>query len=97
MCYSIPKLQKEATQYHVERSVVGVVKTQYVDEEAIRHYIKSSGIKIGAICDALGISRQAFRAKCKGDISFRASEVYVLCDMARIPSDERAKIFCLKG
>ena len=74
-----------------------MVKTQYIDVVKLEYYIKKSDVKIGAICKALGISRQAFDKKRRGEISFRASEVYVVCDMLKIPYEERPKIFCLKG
>lgn len=71
-----------------------MVKTQYVDTEVLNDYIKKSDYKIGAIVDALGISRQAFDKKRKGLTAFRASEVYVLCSMCKIPDDVKPKIFC---
>ena len=60
-------------------------------------YIKDSGLRIDFIVNTLGISRQAFDKKRKGLISFRAPEVYVLCDLLKIPLDEKPKIFCLNG
>ena len=74
-----------------------MVKTQDVDNELLTYYLKESGVKIGLICNKLGISRQAFDRKRKGLISFRASEVYVLCDILHIPDDVKPKIFCLSG
>jgi len=71
-----------------------MVKTQYVDSDALNFYIKKSGIKIGTIVDSLGISRQAFHKKRYGGIAFRASEIYVVCDLLKIPEEEKAKIFC---
>ena len=71
-----------------------MVKTQYVDSDALTYYIKKSGIKIGMIVSALGISRQAFHEKRHGRIAFRGSEIYVLCDMLKIPDAEKPKIFC---
>lgn len=74
-----------------------MVKTEYVDTEALDSYIDKSGLRIGYIADVLGISQQAFGRKRVGDISFRASEVYVLCDLLKIPADEKPKIFCTKS
>lgn len=71
-----------------------MVKTQYVDSDALTYYIKKSGMKIGTIVDALGISRQAFHKKRYGFIAFRAAEIYVVCDLLKIPEDEKEKIFC---
>ena len=72
-----------------------MVKTQYVDSDALDIYIKNSGLKIGTIVDKLGISRQAFHKKRYGKISFRASEIYVICDLCKIPEDIKPKIFCV--
>lgn len=74
-----------------------MVRTQDVDTELLNEYIKKSGYRIDYIVDTLGISRQAFDRKRKGNISFRAPEVYVLCDMLKIPDDIKPKIFCLNG
>lgn len=72
-----------------------MVKTEYVNKELLDDYIKRSGLKIAFIAETLGISVQAFRSKCVGKISFRASEVYVLCDLLKIADDDKPKIFCL--
>lgn len=74
-----------------------MVKTQYVDTEMLDKYISDSGLRIGFIVDTLGISRQAFDKKRKGEIAFRAAEIYVLCDLCKIPNNVRPKIFCLTG
>lgn len=74
-----------------------MVKTLYIDSDLLTEYIQKSGVKIGKIAANLGISRQALNLKRKGIISFRASEVYVLCDMLCIPDDMKSKIFCLSG
>lgn len=74
-----------------------MVRTQDVDTELLNEYIDKSGYRIGFIVDTLGISREAFNRKRKGKISFRAPEVYVLCDMLKIPEDVKPKIFCLNG
>lgn len=74
-----------------------MVRTQDVDTELLNEYIKKSGYRIDYIVDTLGISRQAFDRKRKGNISFRAPEVYVLCDILKIPEDVKPKIFCLNG
>lgn len=72
-----------------------MVKTQYVDTGLLDEYIKNSGLRIGFICETLGISRQAFSKKCKGKYAFRGSEVYVLCDLLHIDNDTKPKIFCV--
>ena len=71
-----------------------MVKTQNVDTTLLDKYINSSGYKVGFLCDTLGISRNAFDKKRRGINAFRASEVYVLCDLLKITSDiEKNKIF----
>jgi len=72
-----------------------VVKTQNVDTALLDEYITKSGLRMQFIVDNLGISRQAFDKKRKGINAFRGSEVYVLCDLLRIPDDVKPKIFCI--
>ena len=68
-------------------------KTQNVDTELLEQYIQKSGLRLGHIVDTLGISRASFDKKKKGIIAFRAAEVYVLCDILKIPETDRPKIF----
>jgi len=70
-----------------------MVKTQNVDTQMLDDYLEKSGLRIGYIVETLGISRQAFDKKRKGLIPFRASEVYVLCDLLKIPEGIKPKIF----
>lgn len=73
-------------------------KQLYVDVDELDNAITKSGVKIGFICDKLGLSRQGFEKKRKGLTPFKASEVYVLCDLLRIYQDEvKHKIFYPKG
>ena len=66
-----------------------MVNTQLLDEK-----IDKSGLKTNYIVEKLGISRNGFDKKRKGKITFRTSEIYVLCDLLRITDDEeRDKIF----
>lgn len=74
-----------------------MVRTQDVDTELLNMYIRNSGLKIGFIVETLGISRQVFDKKRKGIVGFRAPEVYVLCDMLKIPNEDKTKIFCVEG
>lgn len=74
-----------------------MVKTQDVDTALLNEYIERSGLRVGFIVNTLGISRQAFDRKRKGEISFRAPEVYVLCDLLKISPEVKPKIFCLNG
>lgn len=74
-----------------------MVKTRYVDTELLDKYISDSGLKVGFIVEKLGISRQAFDRKRKGEVAFRAAEIYVICDLCKIPDIDKPKIFCLEG
>ena len=70
-----------------------MVKTQNVDTKLLDKFIENSGLKIQYIVDTLGISRQAFDKKRKGVYAFRKSEIYVLCDILKIPDVSRSQIF----
>lgn len=72
-----------------------MVRTQDVDTELLNEYIEKSGLRTGFIVEKLGLSRQGFDKKRKGIISFSGSEVYVLCDLLRIPEEVKPKIFCV--
>lgn len=61
--------------------------------ELFESYVKESGLRIGFICERLGISRQAFALKRQGKIPFKGDEVLVLCDLLRIPKKDKIKIF----
>lgn len=74
-----------------------ITKALYVDTIALERKLNNSIYKIEHIVNELGISRQAFAKKRKGLVPFRASEVYVLCDLLNITADERLKIFCPKS
>lgn len=64
-----------------------MVNTQLLDE-----YIAKSGLKVGYICEKLGITRQSFGQKRRGISPFKASEVYVLCALCNI-TDDKDQIF----
>lgn len=74
-----------------------MVKAQNVDAALLDSYLTNSGLRMGFICDKLGISRQAFDKKRKGISSFRAAEVYVICDLCNITDQDKKKIFCLES
>ena len=73
-----------------------MIKTQYVDVDALRIYIKNSKYKIGYMVEQLGITRQAFDRKRKGITPFTAAEVFVLCDLLDISEEDKKKIFVLR-
>jgi hypothetical protein len=71
-----------------------MVKTQYIDVKLLEDAIEKSGLRIQHIIDNLGISRQAFDKKRKGQVAFRQSEVYVMCDLLKITDDNmKMRIF----
>lgn len=71
-----------------------MVKTGNINSELLKDAIRKSGLRTSYICEQLGISKQAFFKKCKGDVAFRQSEVYVVCDLLRITdNDLRSAIF----
>lgn len=72
-----------------------IIKAQNVDSALLEDYIDKSGYKIGFITEQLGISRQAFDQKMKNRNKFRASEVYVLCDLLKITPEDKPKIFTM--
>ncbi len=70
-----------------------MVNTALLDEK-----IDQSGLKVGYIIDALGISAQAFYKKKDGKTPFRKSEIYVICDLLKITdTQDKLKIFYPEG
>lgn len=55
--------------------------------------IEEIKIPITTIAKKMGISRQSFYEKMKGNREFRASEVEKLCSILRLTNDEKAFIF----
>lgn len=71
-----------------------MIKNAIYNSDLLNKYIDNSGLKIGFIVEKLGISRQAFDKKRKGETAFRASEVFVLCTLLNITDDDiKNKIF----
>jgi len=70
-----------------------MVKTTNISTDLLDESINQSGLKVGFIVDKLGISRQAFDRKRKGEIAFRQSEVYVLCDLLKLDASKGKEIF----
>ena len=61
-----------------------------VNTELLDKKIEESGLKVSFIIEKLGLSHNGFYKKKNGITPFRASEVYVLCDLLRI-TDENEK------
>ena len=72
-----------------------MVKTHHIDTALLDKAIDSSGLKINFLCDALGITRQAFDKKRKGKAAFRLSEVFVLCYYLNLDAAQKNAIFFL--
>ena len=70
-----------------------MVKTQNIDTVLLEDAISKSGLRINFILEKLGITRQAFDRKRKGQYAFRQSEVYVLCDLLDLDDEKRNLIF----
>ena len=66
------------------------------NKELLDKYINKSGLKISFIAEQLGITVQSFGQKRNNLSSFKAAEIYVLCDLLHI-TDDKDKIFCPKG
>lgn len=65
-----------------------MVNTQLLDKA-----IDESGLYLKFIIDKLGISRNGFDKKRKGQIKFRKAEIYVLKDILRLSDTEEKAIF----
>lgn len=70
-----------------------MVKTQNIDCDKLESAIQRSGYRPGYILEQLGISKQAFAMKRKGQTCFRQSEVYVLSDLLKLTDQEKKEIF----
>lgn len=65
-----------------------------VNTELLDVKIKESGIKKSQLCEAMGISYQAFRLKRNNVFKFTSQEVNILCEMLNIRTmAEMKKIF----
>lgn len=65
-----------------------MLDTQMLDDK-----IERSGFKVGYLVEQLGLSRNGFDKKRKGKTPFRASEIYVLCDLLNLSESEKTQIF----
>lgn len=63
------------------------------NEELLREKIAESGLKMSAIADKMGVSRQTLYKKIRGDSDFLAGEVVVLTRVLQLSRGERDKIF----
>jgi hypothetical protein len=76
-----------------QKEVGNLIKTQNVNAKLLDDYIEKSGLRISYLTEQLGISRQAFDMKRKSINAFRASEVFVLCNLLHITEEDKKQIF----
>lgn len=63
-------------------------------KEILQQKIDDSGLKIGAICNALGIKSYAtFRARMADPTSFSAKEIIILMELLNLSEEDRNRIF----
>ncbi|MBR6509616.1 MAG: toxin-antitoxin system, antitoxin component, Xre family protein [Clostridia bacterium] len=62
------------------------------NKSLLDEHISKSGLKITFIAEQLGITVQSFGQKRNNITSFKAAEIYVLCDLLNI-TDDKDKIF----
>jgi len=70
-----------------------MAKPHNIDTDLLEYYIEKSGLKITYICKALGITEMSFKRKRNNQTEFKVSEMYILCDILKIPEKDRQKIF----
>lgn len=63
-----------------------------VNSDLLDRKIEESGLKVSFIIDKLGLSHNGFYKKKNGITPFRASEVYVLCDLLKITDEGEKKL-----
>ena len=89
------KLKEIATQNSAPEGGDYLENVHNIDIGLLQQRIDESGLKIGFICEKLGISYQAFDKKRKGLSSFKAAEVFVLTELLHLSMEDKLKIFCL--
>lgn len=63
-----------------------------VNSDLLDKKIEESGLKVSFIIEKLGLSHNGFYKKKNGITPFRASEVYVLCDLLKITDEGEKKL-----
>lgn len=67
-----------------------------VNTQLLEKKIDESGYRMDYIYKQLGITGRSYLNKVTGKTSFRAAEIFVLCDLLKISEDEKNLIFCPK-
>ena len=70
-----------------------MAESQYVDVEKFDQWIDKSGYKIGFLADALGLSREGFLKKRKGEVPFRKLEINELVSILGMTDEDRNEVF----
>lgn len=65
------------------------------DIERLKNKINESGIKVTAISEKTGISRETLYNRFNGTGEFKASEIVALTNVLNLTKDERDKIFLI--
>lgn len=68
-------------------------ESQYVDDVKLGEIIDKSGFKIGYLAESLGLSREGFLKKRKGEVPFRKLEINELSSILGLSDEERNEIF----
>ena len=68
-------------------------ESQYVDDVKLGKIIDKSGFKIGYLAESLGLSREGFLKKRKGEVPFRKLEINELSSILGLSDEERNEIF----
>ena len=63
------------------------------DVEALKEYIKNSGMTVTFIAEKSGILRETLYNRMKSDGDFKASEIYALAKVLGMTTKERDRIF----
>lgn len=58
-----------------------------MNEKKFEEAIKKTGLKINFIVSKLGISREAFRKKKKGELKFNDNEKIMICSLLNVGMD----------
>ena len=61
----------------------------------LREIVKASGMKIGPLANAVGLTREGFYKKLDRGTEWKPSQILVLCEYLRLSEDDRRQIFLI--
>lgn len=61
----------------------------------LREKVKASGMKIGPLANAVGLTREGFYKKLDRGTEWKPSQILVLCEYLRLSEDDRRQIFLI--